>query len=182
MASLKELLLLSNHIEQLLLENDGEITTEIEEQMKISDAQMADKIDGYALVIAKIDRSIEHHNSLLKDHAAHITRLERTKDSLMGALQNALTTLGVEFLKGNEFLIKTKSNPPKVDVLDEAMVPAEYKNEKVTVSVDKKKISEGLKIGVEIPGTRLVQTQRIDIKTRSGFVEDVKEKNKLIFG
>lgn len=40
-----------------------------------------------------------------------------------------------------------KTNPPSVKILDEEIIPAEYKVEKVTVSVDKKKIKDAIKNG-----------------------------------
>lgn len=181
MSSLKELLILTAAIEQRLYENEGELTEELEAEMLITDAAMSDKIDAYCLVIDKLAQGIDYHNAKLKEHDAIVTRLEKTRERLKDALSSAINTLGVEFLKGNEFLVKHRANPPKVDVTNEDEIPAEYIQTKLTKSVDKKKLGEGLKLGVQIPGARLLQSQRVDIKTRTDFVTDTKERNKLIY-
>ena len=47
---------------------------------------------------------------------------------------------------------------------DEALIPAEYKKEKLTVSVDKTEIKKALKSGTEVPGAMIEVRQNLQIK------------------
>ena len=47
---------------------------------------------------------------------------------------------------------------------DEEAIPAEYKKEKVTVSVDKTEIKKALKAWTEVPGAMIETRQNLQIK------------------
>lgn len=47
---------------------------------------------------------------------------------------------------------------------DEALIPAEYKKEKLTISVDKTEIKKAIKAGAEVPGAEIEVRQNLQIK------------------
>lgn len=47
---------------------------------------------------------------------------------------------------------------------DEALIPAEYKKEKLTISVDKTEIKKAIKAGTEVPGAEIEVRQNLQIK------------------
>ena len=47
---------------------------------------------------------------------------------------------------------------------DEAKIPAEYKKEKTTISIDKTEIKKTLKAGTEVPGAVIEVRQNLQIK------------------
>lgn len=63
-----------------------------------------------------------------------------------------------------EFEIKVKNNPPKVQVLDQTIVPVEYMVKKEIVSIDKNLLKEAINKGVNVPGVKLIQDTRLEIK------------------
>lgn len=79
-----------------------------------------------------------------KAELAQYTALEENAKSsiLDGMLANNLKVLEFD---NQRFTVKT--NPPSVKIINEDLIPAEYKVEKVTVSVDKKKIKDCIKNG-----------------------------------
>lgn len=79
-----------------------------------------------------------------KAELAQYTALEENAKSsiLDGMLANNLKVLEFD---NQRFTVKT--NPPSVKIINEDLIPAEYKVEKVTVSVDKKKIKDAIKNG-----------------------------------
>lgn len=79
-----------------------------------------------------------------KSELANYTTMEENAKNfvLEWMLNNNLKVL--EF-SNQRFTVKT--NPPSVKILDEELIPAEYKNEKVTVTVDKKKIKDAIQNG-----------------------------------
>jgi len=61
-------------------------------------------------------------------------------------------------LKSIEFTYQkftVKSNPPSVKIIDEELIPKEYKSEKVTVTVDKRKIKDAIQNGWIVDGAEL---------------------------
>ena len=57
-----------------------------------------------------------------------------------------------------------RKNPASVDVLDENLIPSEYKKEVVEVKVDKKAILADLKEGVVVEGAALKNSTSLMIK------------------
>ena len=55
-------------------------------------------------------------------------------------------------------------NPPKVEILNENELPQEYKKLELVETIKKKEISKALKSGVYVPGAKLTQTERLEIK------------------
>ena len=51
-----------------------------------------------------------------------------------------------------------------VVLTDEAVIPDEYKKEKLTVSIDKTEIKKALKAGTEVPGAVIEVRQNLQIK------------------
>lgn len=51
-----------------------------------------------------------------------------------------------------------------VVLTDEAVIPAEFKKEKLTISVDKTEIKKALKAGTEVPGAVIEVRQNLQIK------------------
>lgn len=159
-------------IEQKLLESGGEITPEIEADLSLNDENMAIKIDGYALMLGRMDQMIEYHKQLMTQHAAHIATIEKAKEWMLSNLLGTAERLQRDSLNGNEWVVKARTNPPKVEITDETLISDDFKVTKTTQTIDKKKIGDGLKLGIQIPGTRLVQTKRVEVKTRVELLKD----------
>lgn len=51
-----------------------------------------------------------------------------------------------------------------VVLTDEAVIPTEYKKEKLTISIDKTEIKKALKAGTEVPGAMIEVRQNLQIK------------------
>lgn len=161
--TLKELTSLALQIEQSIIENDGALSPEIEQQLNITNDNLAAKVDGYAMVIARVESAIEFHKARMKDHAAMITRLEASIDWMEQNLKQTAETLDKTILNGYEFAAKLSLNKPSVDIYDEKLISEEYIVKKVTETISKTKIKEALELGVAVDGARLVSSKRISI-------------------
>lgn len=62
------------------------------------------------------------------------------------------------------FSMSFRKNPPKVEVLDESLIPDEYFRVKTTKEVNKTSLKEALASGIEVQGVMLVQTEALRIK------------------
>ena len=65
--------------------------------------------------------------------------------------------LEIQKLESELGTLSIAKNPASVEILDESLVPNDYKKEKVTITVDKTAIKNDLKLGKNIQGVRLVE-------------------------
>lgn len=92
--------------------------------------------------------------------------VESKMDSLKGYLMAALTREDgtSEKFASPRAAITIRRNAPSVAIHDEALLPEEFKIQKVTTAVDKKSLGEVLKRGIEVPGAHLEQSRSVMIK------------------
>lgn len=96
-------------------------------------------------------------------------KLRRKVEWLRGYLLSNMKASGITKIKAPEFSVSIQRNPPSVQILEGAQIPAEYM---VTPEPppppaprpDKPRIAEALKAGEVINGCQLVVGQRIVIK------------------
>ena len=107
--------------------------------------------------IDSIKAEIKRLQDLKKSKENRIENLKKyTKECLEEAdLKKVSTSLGN---------MTVRKNPASVDVLDESLIPVEYKREVVEVKVDKKAIPADLKEGVVVEGATLKNSTSLMIK------------------
>lgn len=138
---------------EILFDSDSidALTVSLANKLEASQAVATAKRAKAATIKAEVKR--------LSDWAK---RLEAAADSL-----DAYCLRCVEPLEGrietDHYSIGTRTSD-RLEVLDEAAIPAEYLREKVTVSVDKAKAKAALKAGEEVPGCALVKNITLNVR------------------
>jgi hypothetical protein len=89
-----------------------------------------------------------------------LTRAER----LENAVKRYMEMVELKEVVTDLYTLKLRKNPPKVEILEEVVVPSEYKVEKLSFTIDKKAIADALKNGVPVDGARLINTTRLEVK------------------
>jgi hypothetical protein len=84
-------------------------------------------------------------------------------ERLMNYLKNQLKANHIKFVKSPLVNVCVALNPHKVEIFDDKQLPAHYIKEKVETYIDKKEIKEDLKNGVNVPGAKLIQDDRLQI-------------------
>lgn len=102
---------------------------------------------------AEIDRLTKRKKSTANAHSS-------LHDLLMWQMRN----FGKDEIKDATISIKFKENPVSVLIHDESMIPAQYKKEKVTVTVDKIALKKAHAEGFEIDGAVFVRNKKLAIK------------------
>ena len=147
---------LINEIELL----EGEITPEIEEQLKITEASLQQKSIAYLEVIAKK----EGFNSLIDNEIKRLQSLKKTNANVIDRLKEnlllAVNTFG-PFEVGTQKFGTRKSSA--VIVEDVNSLPKEYKTIKVTESANKEAIKKALQDGVKIKGCHIQENLNLKI-------------------
>lgn len=94
-----------------------------------------------------------------KELAQYTTMEENAKDSIL----NWMLANNLKVLEFSNQRFTVKNNPPSVKIIDEEVIPAEYKVEKVTISVDKKKIKDAIQNGWIVDWAELTCTHSLVI-------------------
>jgi len=90
--------------------------------------------------------------------------LEKRTETLRQYLLQHLCRVGIFEIETPEFAIRVYDNPPRVILDDEDLVPDQYKEEEVVVSVRKDELRRAMLEGEIIPGAHLERSQRLAIK------------------
>jgi hypothetical protein len=129
-------------------------------------AVFEDKARAVACVVSNIEAEAEAYAQHAKKAAERANALSARATGLQDYLRTQMELCGISEIKGPGLLLKLQNNPPSVDVLDEAQIPANYMRYPPPPAAvpDKKMIGEALKAGIEIPGCALKQSRRLVIK------------------
>lgn len=152
------------HLLDQLSEGDFDLTT-------ISDTIEASGIvDDIAIKVAGIEivaRTMEMHTPALDAEIERLTALKKRRQNAAKGLRDYLLTnmqaMGITKLESPLFVIKLQNNPPSVDVYEPGLIPAEYMTKPVAPppAPDKAAIAKSLKANTDVPGAKLVQSQRL---------------------
>ncbi len=90
--------------------------------------------------------------------------IENRVASMKIYLKESMESCGISKIESPWFALSIAKNPAAVDVFDEAAVPAEYKEEIVTVKINKTGIKRAIESGAEVPGAVLTRGTRLAIR------------------
>lgn len=145
--------------------------------LDLPDDVVQDTLDGLrfpveqkATNVAFVIRNLESLAEQIKQAEAEMTkrrkavenRAARIKQYLLSNMQIA----GIHKIESPYFNISVRNNPESVVVDNEALLPAIYLRQPETPppAPDKKAIAAAIKLGVQVEGAHLIQTQRLEIK------------------
>lgn len=141
------------------------------------DAQtIADTIEGSGLTeaiaekacgVEMVARTMEMHVPAIDAEIERLAKLKKQRQTAAAALRDYLKrnliASGITKLESPLFKIKLQDNPPAVDIYEPGLVPAEFMTQPAPPppAADKKAIAGALKAGIDVPGARLTQGQRL---------------------
>lgn len=161
-ATLMELNEQANAIERMLIENDGELTPELEDAIQNIEIHTARKIDGYAFVI---DRA-KMLEKFWKEKAKTYTNVGRGCANLVKQIQDRLKWVMEEqekpVIEGDEFRFSLTDIAKRLEIVDVDLLPDEYKIEKTVYEPDTAAIRAAIEAGEEIPGANLLGGKRLN--------------------
>lgn len=155
-----------NELEDFLFSENGELAPETALELERLEAALPAKIDGYYIVLKRLEAETELYSSIAKDFTEKAKTKENKHKQLKDHLKFCMGQQGLKELYGNQFEFKTSKPKNKVNILDESIVPHEYKTEKKELMIDKKRLLEDLELGIEVPGCvkELYTTLRSGVK------------------
>lgn len=137
---------------------------QIEEVKGIIKTQIESKSAGIIAVIRNEESDID----AIKVEIKRLQELKKSKENKIENLKKytkeCLEDAEIKKVSTSLGNMTVRKNPASVDVLDENLIPSEYKKEVVEVKVDKKAILADLKEGVVIEGAALKNSTSLMIK------------------
>lgn len=148
---------------EVLLNNEGELTPELETALAINKDQLQAKGSGYGFVIKDFEAEIDIIDSEIK----RLTELKKQRNNAIERLKTTLST-AMQVFEIDELktpLIKINfRNSESVEIDNLAQLDQKFMVEKVTITPNKGYIKECIKAGEPLEGARLVQNKNLQIK------------------
>lgn len=139
----------------------------IADTLEAEGGALVEKGTNVAFVVRNLEASAEAIKAAEAAMAARRKAIENRATRLRAYLLDGMRVAQIQKIDSPYFAIAIRKNPPAVEVFDEAQVPAEYRKEPPPApppAPDKKLIAQAIKDGFEVPGCKLVQGERVDIK------------------
>lgn len=144
---------------------EGELTAE-----SIADTleSLSGDFDQKAINVAGYLKNIEAEALAMADYEAAMAKRRKVLENKICGLKKYLVFCmkksGIHKIKGPEFNLTLRKALPKVCVTDNKLIPAKYYSVKMEETIDKQKLKDDLKEGVEIPGAMLEYNSTLIIK------------------
>lgn len=155
--TLKELLRMDQELEEKLIESGGELTEETEKAQLALEISLPQKIDSYYRVMKHLESSEEYFKARAEEFHVQAVQLKNARDRLKRNIKFIMEENRINQLSGNDYSFKLTNAKPKMIIQDE-LVPDEYKQEIKMIEIDKDKIYEDLSKEMVIPGCRFEPT------------------------
>ena len=99
--------------------------------------------------------------AMAKRRKAMVSRAAHLEKNVFDAMQQT----GIQRIESPYFALSIASNPGAVDVFEPGLLPSDYMREVPAYEEpDKALIAKALKAGYEVPGARLVISQRLSVR------------------
>jgi hypothetical protein len=130
-----------------------------------SKEELAIKLENYCKFIKNLESDIAGLKEEEKRLASKRKTMENTIERAKEAMKYAMEASGMEKVKGTLFTITIQANPEKVvmETEDVSSIPADYLRMK-DPEIDKAKIKEDLKAGVELSFAHLEKSRGVRIR------------------
>jgi hypothetical protein len=133
---------------------------------------ITDELSVKAQGIEYVAREALAHHEAIDAEIARLQALKAKRDKLAQGLRDYLKAnmerSGIEKIECPMFSIGIRKNPPAVEILDAATLPASFwrtpEPKPPVASPDKALIKAALQRGEDVPGARITQSTRLEIK------------------
>lgn len=136
--------------------------------LEIALGQVEDTLETKAESMAILVKSIDGDVSALKEEESRLAKrrkaLENKQINIKNYLENQLNIMGIDKVKTKLFTVALQNNPPSVNIIDENLIPEQYKKSITTISIVKKDILDALKLGELIEGAEIKQGKSLRIR------------------
>ena len=151
-------------IANILEENGGELTPELEEALELNQEAVQVKGVNIAFVIKKYDSEIEPYKKEIERLQQAVKAKENAKERLKSYLKSNMERLGITEIKGEIMTIRLQNSRSSVEIVDKDSIPKKFLNKKIDIVPDKKAIKEALDSGQKVKGVELKESKSLILK------------------
>ncbi|EHL2528031.1 siphovirus Gp157 family protein [Listeria monocytogenes] len=148
----QQLLNLAEQLDPELLKDTLESIDDELETKAENVAFVIKELEGQSLILEKETKRLAERKNTINNN------VKRLKQSLF----DAMITANKQKIKTNLFTLDIRKNPPSLIVEDESKL-LNYLIEQPK-KLDKTKLGDDLKKGIEVPGAKIIQTERLKIR------------------
>lgn len=142
-------------LEQLILENGGELTPELEAWLDEVDRRLSTKADSYSFAIDRFESTAEVLRKRAESYVAAARTLDNTVARLKDRIKTAIMMMEKREVRGKEIVFKLQNSAAKL-VLKDIELPKAYMIAETFYRPDRERILAELKDGAIIPGAVLL--------------------------
>lgn len=131
------------------------------EELQETGNMLAIELQNKSRNIIGYEKSIELAINTYKDEEKRLAErrkvLENKLDRYKEYVKKNMEQMGLQKIETPLGVLSICKSPASVEILDESMIPNEYKTQKIVECVDKKAIKEAIQNGENIQGVKLVE-------------------------
>jgi hypothetical protein len=146
-----------------IIDNEGELSEELEKALMINQEQLEQKGKGYGYIIKDIEAEIDAIDVEIKRLSAMKKSRTNAVDKLKTTLSDAMQLFQISELKTPTLKINFRKSE-SVEVEEIGLLDPLYVKVSVTQSADKTAIKEAIKGGAEVVGAVLKTNLNLQIK------------------
>lgn len=124
---------------------------------------LENKVENYGKVIKSVEAGIEGLKVEEKRLSDRRKFMENSVKRMKENVEQSMISTGKKKIKGPLFTFSIQKNPPSVEVIEERHIPEGFWIPQ-DPKLNKKELLEELKLGHEVPGVELRQTEGLRIK------------------
>ena len=129
---------------------------------------LGDEMETKAINVTKFMRNMEATANAIKEAETQMAkrrkalenRIKWMKDYLKGSMEHT----GITKIECPYFKLSIQKNPVSVNILNEAKIPTQFKEQVISWKIDKTAIKNAIKSGETIPGAELLNGTRLVIR------------------
>lgn len=157
---------LSEQYETLLeLASEDPDNEQLQEYLSGLEGKIEEKVENTIKVVRSLEAQAQAIEAEEKRLQTRRTTIEKNAQWLKENLATFMKRLELEKVNGELFTVSLQTNPPKVNVIDEFLIPQKYYVTPAPVpKLQKKEIIEAWKQGKDIPGVQVVQDKSLRVR------------------
>jgi hypothetical protein len=148
-----------------LQENDFDEVT-IHDTLEGADGELETKAINVGCFIRNLESSAYQIKLAEKAMAKRRKSIENKADSIRKYLFDNMKACGISKIESPYFALTIKKNPSSLVIEDESLIPSDYfiQPETPPLKLDNALVKKALTDGYDVPGARLNQAERLEIK------------------
>lgn len=134
-----------------IINAEGELTPELEAMFDSVSSDLAIKADGYAFFMDRLKNEADFWKAKADGYYKVSQSCKNLRERLNDSIKNAMRVLDKTEIEGNDMRFVLSKLENKISI-DERLLPENYKIIHTQKIVDRERVKEHTKAGIEIPG------------------------------